>query len=739
MQDIVFYAAANETLGMVRDYSNMNKSSAPVLTLGVAVCLRMRLFAGIKVPTPYPVASLNGITDWQWSMDADFDRSTTCKLVADTGGISVHTVTDTVNGETMNFTEFVIPISNMNTQELAAWLGNEGTKSGLTGELVGYDNEAHAVFVLQIEGFKVRNRIAGLGDPTAVDEGIVTRPLAEQMIRTAVSASAATKQDKLTSANAGIGIAITGGTQISVNLAAGERMAIVSGNTVAQLRYFDITNITGGTVTLEAGHAYRLNATTDTKTLYAEEMSDDTFGLDGHIEIFVANAGNIQTSKLAGGTTEVILADALEPDAVNNCTVRFHDHKAIISVEDHVAGHIVTVSAGTAANSLYYWLMQPNTNDASTQYIGFDASLNGSSCNFEGAANTAVKHVVGNGYTQTLLTGNVAPAAALTVSDLGLQNVTVTGGTLTLGDAYIPSGSTVAVSGGGLAVEKVTGAGSESVIDLGGTRLLITDSETATASGCVFTSGGATGSFGAIGIVSGAIATFGDCGFSENASMGYAGLIRVDGGTAYMNNCSSAGTIRGNYPVLVRRGTIELTDCNFGGVNLFLSPSGECVLSGTTIGRIYTDEVGVSGLTIAGENTISAISASADSAAFPVFISSGATIDLSGNTNPTPIAPGGGITLDASPSSGVVIIGSAGSTTQTRTFAGGGTITGSAVTKIGAISGATVTLPSSSCQIEFMKSGETVVSSAFIQASDTPYVLETQQGTGAVLVRAIED
>ena len=122
-----------------------------------------------------------------------------------------------------------------------------------------------------------------------------------------------------------------------------------------------------------------------------------------------------------------------------------------------------------------------------------------------------------------------------------------------------------------------------------------------------------------------------------------------------------------------------------------------------------------------------------------IIISSGATLDLTGNTNVTPIAPGGGITLDASPSSGVVIIGNAGSGTQTRTFAGGGTITGSAITNTGAISGATVTLPSSSCQIEFVKSGETVVSSAFIQASDTPYVLETQQGAGAVLVRAIED
>ena len=124
MQDIVFYVAANETLGLVRDYANMHRADAPVLTIGVAACLRMRLFADINVSTPYPVTSFSGITDWRWSMDVDFDRSTACKLVADEGGISVHTVTDTVNGETRSFTEVVIPISNMNTQELAAWLQN---------------------------------------------------------------------------------------------------------------------------------------------------------------------------------------------------------------------------------------------------------------------------------------------------------------------------------------------------------------------------------------------------------------------------------------------------------------------------------------------------------------------------------------------------------------------------------------------------------------------------------------
>lgn len=725
MQDIVFYAAANETLGMVRDYSNMNKSSAPVLTLGVAVCLRMRLFAGIKVPTPYPVASLNGITDWQWSMDADFDRSTTCKLVADAGGISVHTVTDTVNGETMSFTEFVIPISNMNTQELAAWLGNEGTKSGLTGELVGYDNEAHAVFVLQIEGFKVRNRIAGLGDPTAVDEGIVTRPLAEQMIRTAVSASAATKQDKLTSANAGAGISITGGAQISVDLAAGERMTIVSGNTVAQLRYFDITNITGGTVTLEAGHAYRLNATTGTKTLYAENMADDKFGLEGHIEIFVANTGSIQTGKLAGGTTEVILADALEPDAVNNCTVRFHDGLAIISVEDHIAGYVVVSATGTAEGSLPYGLTS-----ATQEYIAFDASLNGAVIDLSGSTASAEKHLVGNGYTSTTLTGSVdCGTSKFTVANLGLNNVQVTGGVMTLGDARIPSGSTVAVSGGGLAVEKVTGNGG--VIDLGGTNVNIASNTVINASGCAIANGSANAG-GAIYMENKASAMFVSCVFSSNrASPNYGGAVYQFGsGSALYSGCAFSD----NSAPYANYGNAITVYAN-GGANV--ATLKDCTFEA---GQTICLRGASASLALSGSNTIlSYIKNLASFEGGTVTISSGAILDLTDNSVATPIAPGGGITLDASPSSGVVIIGSAGSGTQTRTFAGGGTITGSAVTKIGAISGATVTLPSSSCQIEFVKSGETVVSSAFIQASETPYVLETQQGAGAVLVRAIED
>ena len=60
----------------------------------------------------------------------------------------------------MSFTEFAIPISDMNTLELATWLGTQKKKTGLTGELVGYDSSGNAVFVLQIDDFTVRNRLA---------------------------------------------------------------------------------------------------------------------------------------------------------------------------------------------------------------------------------------------------------------------------------------------------------------------------------------------------------------------------------------------------------------------------------------------------------------------------------------------------------------------------------------------------------------------------------------------------
>ncbi len=613
MQDIVFYAAANETLGMIRDYANERNSSAPVLTLGVSVCLRMRLFASTEGAAPYPISALNGISDWKWSMDSDFDRSTACKLVADANSISVHSVTDTVNGETMNFTEFVIPISNMNTEELAAWLGNEKMKSGLTGELVGYVSSGNAAFVLQIENFSVRNRVAGLGDPTALDQEIVTRTQAEMMIQSAVSASAATKQDNLTSTNAGTGISITSAGVISVanvpqsaitglsaslaakqdNITAGYRMALVSGSTVDQARYFAIepaitapANQTT-TVVLSAGKAYEIHAVANNaKVLLTRENpvgGSRTFGLEGHAEIFVANTGCIQTGE------NVVLANALEPDAVNNCTLRFHDGKCIISVEDHIAGYVVVSATGTSAGTLPYALTS-----ATQEYVAFDATLNGATIDLAGATTYAgEKHVVGNGYNETVLSGVITCTSKTTFSNLSMDGVIISSGTLTMGDVNIPNGATVAViSGGMIAVEKVSGEG------------VLNQATTIIPSNFK----------------------------SEMYGITIAGSV-----DCYFNSVLTASAVHFTGEIKARQqATANVSSCQFDSVAYIAPVASNAVInfigSNSILTRTTNDAIGV------------------------INITSGAVVDLTGNTNATPIAPGGGIVFEAG--GATVLVGS---------------------------------------------------------------------------------
>lgn len=751
MQDIVFYVAANETLGKVRDYSNMRNSDAPLLTLGVGVCLRMRLFDDIEVSTPYPIASFSGITDWDWRMDADFNRSTVCKLAADADGVSVHTVSDTVNGKTMNFTEFVIPISNMNTEELAAWLGNEGTKSGLTGELVGYDNGGHAVFVLQIEDFSVRNRVAGLGDPTAVDQEIITRTQAEQMIQTAVSASAATKQDKLGSGNAGIGISISSAgvistagvpqsavTGLSASLAAkqdklnsgnaGTGISISSAGTIstANVPQSAVTGLeadlnnkqnslsTGfwieinddwisveryhaihepysrGTVSMQAGEAYKIYATTSAVTLDAENIPNNTWGLDGHAEIFVANTGYVQT------TSHVVLANALEPDAVNNCTVRFHDGLAIISVEDHVAGYIVVYASGSTSGTLPYGI-----GTAEQEYIAFDAALNGSTIDLSGSTANSEKHIVGNGYTSTTLTGEVnCGTSKFTVANLSLRNVSVTGGVMTLGDVYVLSGAIVSAPDLGLVAERValeTGSGTAyisggtftgisggmmtgpvsvlggfSMIGSGATVNLnggqLTDSSF--KSGTPYTLSGIT-FIGGSGGYGGALSTgtrwinitcdISGCTFSGNHATSNGGAFNFNARNGYsctvnMTSCIVSGNTAAGNPngALVGNGVVvNIADSLFdnGGADFLVQGSNastgqitELNLSGSTV---MGDMILRSGKITFGGNCFLGGSAYCDNSSGSgiVVLSSGAVLDLTGNTNATPIAPDGGITF----------------------------------------------------------------------------------------------
>ena len=165
MQNIVFYVAANEPLGTVKDYANAKIVAAPTMVLGAACQLRMRLFANAEGPDAYPLTELAAVTSWQWQMDTDFTAATTRKIEADNGDIAVASVTVEIDEEEYTYTEITIPISNMLTAELVAMM-NGVESASIAGELCGFDGTGALVFILQVKGFTVRGRISDTGTPT---------------------------------------------------------------------------------------------------------------------------------------------------------------------------------------------------------------------------------------------------------------------------------------------------------------------------------------------------------------------------------------------------------------------------------------------------------------------------------------------------------------------------------------------------------------------------------------------
>ena len=421
-------------------------------------------------------------------------------------------------------------------------------------------------------------------------------------------------------------------------VSAGHRVEITSGSTVGVKRYMQIENVSGASVTLMADHAYKINAISSAVTLNAESIPADEWGLEGHAEIFVAGAGYVVTGN------NVYLANPLEPDAVNNCTLRFHNGECVISVEDHVYGYVVTSISGMTSGTLPYGITSATSN-----YIAFDATTNGSAIDLGGSTASAEKHIVGNGYNDTILTGAVdCGTSKFTVANLSLQNVVVNGGTMTLGDAFIPSGSTVAVSGGGLAVEKVSGNGG--VIDLGydsatqtgGTHIEIGKS-TMIANGVTF-SGGSGNYGGAIfNANSTGIVSCVSCVFSGNNAGNRGGAVYVGGLINSFKGCSFLdNTALANYGLAAYVGsnaTLKMEDCTLA--------TGQTVVvtNGTNVELAGSNAIAATVLDAQGNSTGS------------VTLTSGAILDLTGNSagpayvvngatvGTIPINPGGGITI----------------------------------------------------------------------------------------------
>ena len=431
-----------------------------------------------------------------------------------------------------------------------------------------------------------------------------------------------------------------GSTQGGVSIGGGGGSGIVAGirldfdgDTLNFNPVKEIINVTGNSVTFVPDSAYKIYATTGAFNVTANPPASNYWGLEGHAEIFVGSVGYVVFD-----TSKIVLANQLEPDSVNNCTLRFHDGMCYVSVEDHIAGYIVVNGSTSGDGSLYYGI-STSTND----YVAFDASLNGTTIDLSGSTANGEKHIVGNGYTETTLTGAVdCGTSKFTVANLGLNNVQVTGGVMTLGDAFIPSGSTVAVSGGGLAAEKVAGAGESSVIDLGGTKITIGSGTTASTSGCLLSGGSTTTTNGGAIVceqdteltLSGVVLT-GNLASRGGAIMnGRRGIINVISSVISGNSVTNTSGLAQDIYATTESATINIYGSTVG--NITITAGAITLTDNCRIDKINTF------LTYSGT----------------VTLTSGAILDLTGNTNPTPINPGGSVIVDG----GCQVITSAGST-----------------------------------------------------------------------------
>ena len=189
MQEHIIYLDAHESVAVVRDEKNMRSLPPPTLVRGTACILKLRLFAERIGTTPYPIANLYDVVSWQWAMDSDFYDRSPYKLVADNPNIELNSVQEFRDGIGRVYTQITIPMPSMETNELARWLGSEPVRAGLTGELTGFDATGSPIYILQVEGFKIRNRIVSSAGPTTSSSGAVagiTMEQLQQMINQAI-------------------------------------------------------------------------------------------------------------------------------------------------------------------------------------------------------------------------------------------------------------------------------------------------------------------------------------------------------------------------------------------------------------------------------------------------------------------------------------------------------------------------------------------------------------------------
>lgn len=195
----------------------------------------------------------------------------------------------------------------------------------------------------------------------------------------------------------------------------------------------------------------------------------------------------------------------------------------------------------------------------------------------------------------------------------------ILGGTFSLTSATVDEATkTVAIqSGGTMSVVDVIG-GKDSTIDLGGTNVNVSSDVTASVSGCTFT-GGSASILGGNFYIAGGSAEFTSCTVQGGTATYGGGFYVIS--ELKLSSCVVSGNSGENGKDIYVNGSMAKLYVDGCTVDQIRNDGATVYLKGAcTVGRLYY------GVTVGS-----------------VVISSGAILDLTGNTNATPIAPGGAI------------------------------------------------------------------------------------------------
>lgn len=292
-------------------------------------------------------------------------------------------------------------------------------------------------------------------------------------------------------------------------------------------------------LTIGAGLSYKIKYTkTGTYSVSVDTIPTDAYGWDSHIQMFVKDTATVQFQ------APLILMDALTPNSGHNLSVKFRNGNALVYVDDTNAGTMVYLATGTTTTvgSLPYALSQtPSSEDATfTNFIVFSPELNGTVCSAGVMSNVAYSaSLIGNGNENTIIGGTIGLASGkyLAVQDINLNDITITSGTLNIGNNVSVTGTTTS---GVVATDYVV-LDSGCLLDFSSqtNNIPITASTITAVNGARVIPYGETESKAIVAGTGNAVDKYGKCGYLVSEASGTTSGTLYDaligGGTPYSN------------------------------------------------------------------------------------------------------------------------------------------------------------------------------------------------------------